>query len=486
MVVEVVFDAVAQVEGELAGFVVAHAFGGDDDADFAAGLHGVGFGDAGEGAGEVFERADALEVAGDGFGAGAGAGGGEAVGNDEQRGVDAFGGDLLVVGGDGVDDAGVFPVGAEEVGGGEGVAAGVVAVEGFAEVVEEAGTAGGFGVEAEFGGDKGADGGDFDGVIEGVLVVGEAEVELAEEGDEFGVDGGEVEAGDGFFAEDGKVVADFVVGLEDEFLDAGGVDAAVGDEAFEGEAGDFAADGVEAGDEDGVGGFVDHEGDAGGGLEGLDVAAFAADDAAFHFLIGEADEGGADFGGDDGGEALEGVDEDAAAFVLQFGFGAVAEFVAEVAQLGGGLGADLLAEGGAELLLVEGGGGAEAFAVELGLALELVAEGFDFGVAAVEEGFAAGQLVGAGFEAGAGFDEFGFGGLALGGGGELLVLEVAAGEGDLLFGAGAEVAGLDFSLLAGEAEDVVGFLAEVALAEAQEYPDDEQRHRGPRPKNQQQ
>lgn len=56
MVVEVVFDAVAQVEGELAGLVVGEAVGGDDDADFAAGLHGVGFCDAGEGAGEVFEE----------------------------------------------------------------------------------------------------------------------------------------------------------------------------------------------------------------------------------------------------------------------------------------------------------------------------------------------------------------------------------------------------------------------------------------------
>src|SRR4029077_10585661 len=53
-----------------------------------------------------------------------------------------------------------------------------------------------------------------------------------------------------------------------ELLDAGGMDAAVLHEAFEGDAGDLAADRVEAGGGERLGGVVEHEGGAGRGVEG--------------------------------------------------------------------------------------------------------------------------------------------------------------------------------------------------------------------------
>ena len=94
------------------------------------------------------------------------------------------------------------------------------------------------------------------------------------------------------------------------------MDAPVGDEAAEREAPDLAAHGVEAGDGDDIGCVVDDQVAAGGAFEGADVAAFAADDAAFHLFAGELDDGDGGFGGDFGGDALDGGGDDiACAFV---------------------------------------------------------------------------------------------------------------------------------------------------------------------------
>src|SRR5258705_514060 len=63
-------------------------------------------------------------------------------------------------------------------------------------------------------------------------------------------------------------------------LDAGRVDAAVGDQLLEGEPADLAPDRLEAGQQDGLRRVVDDQVDARDGLVGADVAAFATDDAA--------------------------------------------------------------------------------------------------------------------------------------------------------------------------------------------------------------
>ena len=67
----------------------------------------------------------------------------------------------------------------------------------------------------------------------------------------------------------------------------GGVDAAVGNELFQGQPGDFPADRLKAGDGDGLRRVVDDEVHARQRLDGPDVAALAANDAAFHLVIGQ-------------------------------------------------------------------------------------------------------------------------------------------------------------------------------------------------------
>ena len=92
----------------------------------------------------------------------------------------------------------------------------------------------------------------------------------------------------------------------DHFLDAGRVDAPILDQLLQGQAGHLAADRVKAGDGDGLGGVVDDQVAAGEGLDAADVAAFAADDAALHLVVGERDDGDGDLAGVVGGAALDG------------------------------------------------------------------------------------------------------------------------------------------------------------------------------------
>src|SRR5581483_1553558 len=80
---------------------------------------------------------------------------------------------------------------------------------------------------------------------------------------------------------------DLLLGLAHDLLDAAGMDAAVGDQALERDARDLAPDRAVAGNDDRLGGIVDDDIDAGGGLDRADVAPLAADDPALHLVVGQ-------------------------------------------------------------------------------------------------------------------------------------------------------------------------------------------------------
>ena len=88
------------------------------------------------------------------------------------------------------------------------------------------------------------------------------------------------------------------------------MDAAVLDQLLQGQPGDLPADGVEAGDGDHLGGVVDVEIHTGEGLQGADVAALAADDAALHLVIGQGYHRDGGFRHMVRGAALDGQGED--------------------------------------------------------------------------------------------------------------------------------------------------------------------------------
>jgi hypothetical protein len=139
---------------------------------------------------------------------------------------------------------------------------------------------------------------------------------------------------EGFFAGFFDHAVDLGLGLGHDFLDAGGVDAAVGQELFEGDAGDLAAHGVEAGQHDGAGGLIDDDVDTGGALEGLDVAAFFADDAALELVGGQRHGGNGALGGLVGGHALHGGHDDHLGLVFGLFLGLVLELGDELDQVG--------------------------------------------------------------------------------------------------------------------------------------------------------
>ena len=87
-------------------------------------------------------------------------------------------------------------------------------------------------------------------------------------------------------------VGSFVIHL----LDAGRVNAAVGDEVLEGNTGGLTTDRVEARKNDGLRRVVDHEVDAGNLLEGPDVATLATDDTALEVIRGNVHGGNGDLG----------------------------------------------------------------------------------------------------------------------------------------------------------------------------------------------
>ena len=105
------------------------------------------------------------------------------------------------------------------------------------------------------------------------------------------------------------------------------MDASVGNELVECQAADFAAHGVECGDNDGFGRIVYNDFHASCGFEGADVAAFASDDAALHFVVVDMEDGDAVFDGRFGSHALDALDNDALGFLIGGHFGIVHNFV---------------------------------------------------------------------------------------------------------------------------------------------------------------
>ena len=182
----------------------------------------------------------------------------------------------------------------------------------------------------------------------------------------------------GFLAEADQLFVHFLAGRGDDFFDAGGMDAAILHQPFQRHAGDFPADGVEAADDDYAGRVVDDHIDAGGFFEAADVAALAADHAAFHVVAGNGDRADGVVGGLLGGVTLDRLQDDLAALFLGlflgllgdsgdhragFEFALVFDSLEEhfLGLLGGHVGqlqeaVSLLAQDLAELLFLVGGG----------------------------------------------------------------------------------------------------------------------------------
>ena len=258
-------------------------------------------------------------------------------------------------------DVGTLAIAAGEVGADDGVRALDLVVDGLAEVVKEAGPLGCDLVDAELGGHDAAERGDLRGVGQDVLSERGAIAQRAEGLDELGVQVVDAGVEGGLLPGLADALGDEGLGLLVELLDAGGVDAAVGDQVLERNAGGLATHRVEAREHDGLGRVVDDEGHAGDLLEGADVAALAADDAALEVVRGDVDRRDRDLAGLVGGAALDGGRDDLAGGLVGLGADALLGLAQDLRLVADGLGADA-----GKQLVVGLVGGEAGDALELG------------------------------------------------------------------------------------------------------------------------
>jgi hypothetical protein len=166
-----------------------------------------------------------------------------------------------------------------------------IPVDGFADVVQQAAALGDRVVHAQLHGHQRRELRDLERVHEHVLPVRRAVAETSEELEDLGMEIGEADRERRRLPFLEQLLVELLANLLHQLLDAGRVDAAVLHEALERDAGDLAADGIEAGEDDRFRRVVDDEVDAGRQLERADIAALAADDAALHVLAREVDDG---------------------------------------------------------------------------------------------------------------------------------------------------------------------------------------------------
>ena len=101
-------------------------------------------------------------------------------------------------------------------------------------------------------------------MLEHVLGIAGAVLELAQKADQFRMDAVDAAIEGGLLADLADLDVEFLLALFDDVLDAGGMDAAVGDEPFQGHLGDLALERRKGRQDDGLGGVVDDEVHAGG------------------------------------------------------------------------------------------------------------------------------------------------------------------------------------------------------------------------------
>jgi hypothetical protein len=180
--------------------------------------------------------------------------------------------------------------------------------------------------------------GALDRVREDVLAVAGAVLQAPEHPHELDVEALDVGVQRRLLARLLDVALELGLRLVVRLLDPCRMDATVLQEPLEREAGDLAPDAVEPGQDHGVGRVVDDEVDAGEMLEGADVAALAADDAALHVVGGELDDGDRGLGGVPRGQPLHHDGEDVAHAPLGVALG----LALDLAQPAGGVVAGLV------------------------------------------------------------------------------------------------------------------------------------------------
>ena len=186
-----------------------------------------------------------------------------------------------------MDDLGVFLVLAADIHTDLDMAALDLVVKGLADIMQQTGTAGQRDVHAHLACQQTGQPGHLHAVGQSVLAKAGAVLQAADELDEVGVQAVDAKLHHGALALPLHLQLKVVAALLHRLLNAGGVDAAITDQALQRHAGNLAAGLVKGGQGDGLRGIIDDKIHAGGSFQRADVAALTADDTALHLVAGQ-------------------------------------------------------------------------------------------------------------------------------------------------------------------------------------------------------
>src|ERR1044071_2203181 len=271
--------------------LVGDLLGVDDDAKLAPRLNREALRHAVHRVRDRLEALETVHVILENLAARAGPCGRERVGGVDEHGLDGRRIVVAVMALHRVNDFAALAVFLEHLASELEVCAFHLAIDRFADVVQQTTAFRNRVVDAELDGHERRELRDFERMHEHVLSVRRAIAQTPEKLENLGIDVGEAEGECGGFAFLEQLLVKFLTNLLDQLFDARRMDAAVLHQAFEGDARDLAANRIEARENDGFGSVVDDEIDAGRELERADVASLASDDASLHVLARQVDDG---------------------------------------------------------------------------------------------------------------------------------------------------------------------------------------------------
>ncbi len=155
----------------------------------------------------------------------------------------------------------------------------------FANIVQQTGTLGQLGIETQFRSHGSSQIGHLAAVLQQVLAVRGTILHAAHHAHQLMVHIVDAQVDAGTLTYLGNLLLNLFAGLGNHLFNTGGMDAAVGHQFMQRQAGNFAANGVEAAEDNSIGRVVDNDLHTGERFQGANVAALAANDTAFDLLI---------------------------------------------------------------------------------------------------------------------------------------------------------------------------------------------------------
>ena len=158
---------------------------------------------------------------------------------------------------------------------------------------------------------------DLNGMIEHVLPIARAIAEPPQKPDQFRMQPMNARIERRLLSGLLDALVDFAFRLVHHFLDTGRMNAPVRNQLFESDTRDFAANRIEAGQNNRFRRIVNNQVNAGQGFQRADVAAFAADNAPLHLVVRQRDDGNGRLRHLIGGAALNGLRHDVAGALVR-------------------------------------------------------------------------------------------------------------------------------------------------------------------------